>query len=248
MARLAGTHPRNGSAPDRHTRSHPPPFVPPHGHRWLQDCCHEPSPITVPAGRGRLRRTGSCGHHHLSDRPRSVLQLVQLFAASGWVLDLLRTRAFHSAADRIDPRRPRWNRWRRDRWLPPRAPERHKTDLWTRHRIEWRLLNDDPRRPSGVLPASAKLQHVHTSRSRFQLAGAICAALMVAGIVVYRTAPQISFGWFAYSPLPDEFSISSGPGLSTRQLTGLVMIVVGGIGASATAGYVLGLRNSGRQA
>ena len=85
---------------------------------------------------------------------------------------------------------------------------------------------------------------MNSSRSPFLLIGATCAALVVAGIVVYRTAPPISstFGWFAYS-LPSEKLSTSRSALSAQRVTGLVMVVAGGIGASATVGYVLGLRN-----
>jgi len=52
------------------------------------------------------------------------------------------------------------------------------------------------------------------SRPQLVLAGAVCAVLAVAGIVVYLTAPSIEFGWFAYSPLPEEMTVPSNPALS----------------------------------
>ena len=84
---------------------------------------------------------------------------------------------------------------------------------------------------------------MNPARSRFLLVEDACVALVVAGIVVYRTAHAVSFSWFSYSPRPGGFSISSGPGLSTRQLTGLILAVLGGIGGAAIGGYLLGRRN-----
>ena len=89
---------------------------------------------------------------------------------------------------------------------------------------------------------------MNPARSWLLLGVAVCAILMIVGIVVYWTAPPVGFGWFAYSPTPDGFTVSSSPAHSAQQLMGVILVALGLAGASLTAGYVLGRRTGSRRA
>ena len=56
----------------------------------------------------------------------------------------------------------------------------------------------------------------------------------------------VEFGWFAYTPLPDEVDIPDPPSVSSRQLLGLTLTALGLAGAAATLGYHRGRRSIDR--
>ena len=83
------------------------------------------------------------------------------------------------------------------------------------------------------------------SLRQLMLLGAGSAVVAASGIVVYQTAPPMQFGWFAYSPLPDEISLRSSSLHSRQQVAGAILAALGLVGACVTAGYALGIRTWG---
>ena len=84
--------------------------------------------------------------------------------------------------------------------------------------------------------------------ARLRLLGVAFTLVVVAGVIVFRTAPPPEFGWFAYAPLAEEVGLPASPTLSPQQLTGTVIAALGLAGAAGTLGYLLGSRSAaGRQ-
>ncbi|QGQ18061.1 hypothetical protein GC089_00725 [Cellulomonas sp. JZ18] len=65
-------------------------------------------------------------------------------------------------------------------------------------------------------------------------------ALLVAGLVQVRTG-EVSFGWFAYAPLPETVYAPAPP--SWR--LGLVLVVAGTLALGGAGGFAVGRRGRG---
>jgi heme/copper-type cytochrome/quinol oxidase subunit 1 len=73
----------------------------------------------------------------------------------------------------------------------------------------------------------------------------LAAVLLVLGIVLWWGAPEPSFGWFAYQPLPDEASrlvTLSGRRYAAAAAFGTGLLLLGTV-----VGYAFGRREVGRR-
>jgi heme/copper-type cytochrome/quinol oxidase subunit 1 len=68
------------------------------------------------------------------------------------------------------------------------------------------------------------------------------AAAIVVGILITRSSPPMSFGWFAYAPLSD---VTFAPGLAAQFWVGPGFVGVGIALLAGWAGFLLGRRRRG---
>ncbi|MFJ4295304.1 hypothetical protein [Curtobacterium sp. NPDC089689] len=69
-------------------------------------------------------------------------------------------------------------------------------------------------------------------------------AALVAGVVIWATAPSASFGWFAYAPLAG--AVFDPVTHSWQQVVGLLTAVVGAVVAAFAAGRLSARTRGGR--